>query len=454
MQVSRSEERELFLKYLSNIYLLNPSLPISYDTIYHELTKFVIYEGEQAVIGNDSLLAVQLGLNNRFRGNSRVHTFSSNGGYFWAIENRMGKDDKKFLSDMHNSIKLYVSADLDNIYRVAEQLFNFMINEGIVMQCKVSKDMRNDALVCRVRTSEDVLKISKYLDSLSYSANVRPNPFLYDNGKVSVAKDGTLSYNSTLSKLLNGYLNLKRATRSLDKVSCQDFNNFINNQINMLKSNQKVYFMHLYKLSGEDSYRDFIMICNLISKNLNDSLSLEWIFKYAVSDLDDNKYNYSKHDEDKVLYVINSLANYYSIEYVHQVIMKFIETGNLNLFTRRNDIRAVVSENFSGEAIKAIVSNLGWNAFISASKATYEKYGEEWLYNAIDKYLKNEGISGFTRDGDARSRLGLIIPPELLRSIIQAKLLERGYDFNTYSLTNLILEELSKIEKKKFDGRN
>jgi len=449
IEMNRSEERELFLKYLAHLYLHNPNLPISFDTIYCELSRFSIYGGENYTIDGDSLVGVQVGLNNKFRINSKVNTFSN--GYFWAIENRCNKKDSVFYSELRNSVKLYVSVDSDNIYRVSEALFNFMINEGIVMQSKIAKEMRNDALVCRVSTSEDVIKVSEFLNKLNYKSNVKPNPFLLDNGKVSLTMDGGLSYNNTLAKLLKQYFDLKRNKKQLNSVNCDDFNLFVKSQIDMLNGEQKIYFMDLYDISDYQKYKDFLMICNLISKNLDNTLSLEQLFEYAnVSNIsvDSVKDKYLKQDEDKILYVINSLANYSSVDDVHNIIMKFIETGNVKYFTRRDNIRAVISDNFTPQNVKNIISNLGYNAFISVSKVTYDKYGEEQLYAAVNDLFNDNGIRKFTNDYGARSCLGLVIPSELLKDVLISKLNENGMSISSISLATLVLEEINMLEEK------
>ena len=449
--MSRSDERELFLKYLSYVYLNNPKFPICYDTIYHQLSKFVVRDGKQCLVGDDSLLSVQLGLNNIFRYNDKVNTFTY--GCFWVIENRMGKNDTDFYNGISNAIKLYVAIDPSCIYKVSELLFKFMIKEGIVMQCKIPKEMRNDALVCRVSTKEDAKKVSDYLNSLNYKTNVRPNPFLFDNGKISVAMDGNLSYNSTLSKLICEYLRFMRKSNSLDKVNSLDFSNFVKKQISLLKGQNKLYFMNLYEIKDEDRFKDFIMISNIICKNIDSNLSLDELFKYQGVKNVDSKRIYSKQEEDKILHVINNLNNYYSVDDIHKIIIQFIESGNYRLFTRKNNIRSIVMDNFAPEDVKNIISDLGWKAFLSASKVTYDKYGSEWLYSAIDKYLNNMGISGFTRDDGVRSRLGLVIPPLLLREKIMNIMFEKGIELNTENLTNLVLEETTMKKNNRTNGR-
>lgn len=450
--MSKTEERELFLKYIVDVYLRNSNRSVSSDIIYHELSRFNVNNGDNSVIDNNSLIGVQLGLNNKFKNNSKVNTFSSRNGYFWAIENRCGKDDKQFFSDMYNSIKLYISVDHDNIYKISELLFNFMIDNGIVMQCKISKSMRNDALVCRVSGKDSAGMVCEYLNSLNYESKFKPNPFLLENGKVSMTMDGKLSYNYTLAKLLEQYFRTKKNKKQLDEVSCDQFSMFIKEQIKMLSSKQKKNFMDLYGIDTEDKYKDFIMICNLVIKNLDNSLSLEQLYEYGdirnlAGDVERN--NYSKQDEDKILYVINGLTNYYSITDVHRIVMKYIETGEVKYFTRKDDIRTIISDNFSANDVKKIISNLGYNAFISASRITYDKYGEEQLFAAIKDLFNGDGLKKFTNDYGVRSRLGLVIPYDLLREVIIGKLTENGLNISSISLANFVLDEISRSEEVK-----
>lgn len=457
--MDRSKEQELFLKYLSDIYLQNPDLPILSETIYYELAKFTIANQEH-FIKFESLIGVQVRLNNKYKNNSSVDTFTSSDGNFWAIENRMGKNDHEFLSDMYNAIKLYIPVSSDNIYKISESLFDFMIDEGIVMQCKVAKEMRNDALVCRVRTKENALKVSDYVNSLDYISNIRPNPFLYDDGSVCMTIDGVLSYNTVLANVLREYLNNKRMSHTLNRTNILEFNTFINSQIELSNGNLNKAYMDLYKISSGEQYKDFMTILKLVSGVLDGSLTSEELFDYQsiCSDVvEKNQVNYFVQDETKILYVINTLATYYSVDYVHKIIMTFIETGDYNLFTRKygehGGIRNIMVNSFSPLETKNIISDIGWKALIFAAKVTYDKYGEEQLFDAIKNVFNGDGIIEFTNDNEARSRLGLVIPLQLLREVITCKLNERGMSISSMSLMELVLEEINKLDNKKKYGR-
>ncbi len=446
--MNRSKEREIFLKYLSDIYLQNPNLPISYDTIYIELLKFNMHDGKVTPVNFDSLINVQAILNSKYKNNNSVNTFLSSDGNYWAIENRRGRSDIEFFNDIYNGIKLYIPASSGNIYKISQLLFNFMIDEGIVMQCKIFKEMRNDTLICRVRTKEDALRVSNYIKSLGYTSNVRGNPFLYDDGNVCMTIDGCLSYNVMLARLLKEYLYVCRINKSLGSTSISSFNKFVDSQLEYLNRDKKSS-MDLYQLSNVEQCDDFIRIIKVLSLNLDGRLNSDELFRYQdISYVRVGRSNsgYNLVDEAKILYVINTLATYYSVEYVHKIIMTFINTGEYNLFTRKygdfGGVRAIVVNNFSSCDVKRIISDIGWKAFITATKVTYDKYGEEQMITAVKNVFNGDGILGFTNDFEVRSRLGLVIPRELLKEVMVSRLGDNDMSIDSISFANLVMEEI------------
>ena len=53
-----------------------------------------------------------------------------------------------------------------------------MIDENIITQSKIAKEMRNDVLVVRVSTMEEAEKVSKSVNSLDYNSSVSYNPYI------------------------------------------------------------------------------------------------------------------------------------------------------------------------------------------------------------------------------------------------------------------------------------
>lgn len=463
MKKTRSEDRELFLRYLIDIYNQNPELPLLYKIIYIELSRFYTCYEKQERLDLDSLVGVQVKLKNKFGNVSGINVFTSKDGYYLVIENRNNKSDNDYLNCIYNGIKLYIGVDAANIYKVTESLVNFAISNDIVIQSKISKEMRNDSLICRVTNHNDAIKICDYINSLGYNTKVKPNPFLFDNGNVGLIIDGTLSYNATLSRLLKEYIWVIKNNKTIDKIANDKefdinshFSNFVKGQIEVLKSTQKKDLMDLYNLDSEIKYKDFIMVSELIYKRLTDCLTIDELFMYYYG-----KDNYLintedvlfEYDDDKIKYIMSILSNYYSLDYVHKLIMEFINTGDYNLFSRdyggiRNIIRNILENSISKEDFKNIISNLGWSALVSASKITYEKYGDEQLFCAIKTLFSDEDVKLFTNDFDVRSYLAFIIPQKLLKEVIVNKLEDNGMNISDISLASLMIEEISMIEEK------
>ena len=149
------------------------------------------------------------------------------------------------------------------------------------------------------------------------------------------------------------------------------------------------------------------------------------------------------------------MATYYSIHEVHDRIIKFIDTGDYTLFTRAGEknIRAIMYNNFTPRDTLEIISRIGYKALIDVSRITYKKNGEEQLFTAINELFNDGTLVSFSNDDYARSRLGLIIPPELLKKVVVKKLEENEMSISSISLTELILNEINKLEEKKNIGR-
>lgn len=435
--MTKSEERNLFLKYLATVYRQNPDLEIKKDTIYDELSRFNVDNKGPSRIDKTSLLGVQVALQNRF-----PYRYFSNG-YFWVIENREGMSDKDYRQAMQTSIKMYVAIDLEKLPLVCAKVFEFMIKEHIVMSSKLSMNMRNDALVIRVAKREEALRVMDFLNKLNYKPKVKPNPFTFEaNSKVSLAMDGNLSYNSTLAKLMTEYLKYKRAGNRLSDVSEENFRNYVKFVIDDAKENRRPEYKKIYMYNDPSRFNDFIMICELIIHNI-DGMTLDDFFRHQGENVTYPLEGpiYTETEQEKVLYVINRLSNYYSVENMHLIIMKYINEEKINYFTRKDGIRSIVQNNFSPKRFKEIISYMGWKALLKASFDTRLKYGDRQLYSALEGLLKDNVLAAFTNERYARSNLDLIIPMPLLIDVIKDKLSSEGLSYDADSLMELVLNE-------------
>ena len=301
--MNRIKEQEIFFNYIKNIYLSNPNLQINEDTIYKELMLFYENNGTRERINeNGLLLNVQQKLGKKFGLNF------DRSGYFWFFENRGNLKDKEFYDALYSSVKIYVSVDAVNLCEITTKIIEYMKKENIITQSKVAKAMRNDVLVLRVTTKEDAIKLTDYINSLNYKSKIKTNPFILTKDKVSITKDGCLSYNFTLCKVISNYLNECKAKNTLIEANINDLYTYINRTINMLKGPYKSKILKLYEINTEQEYNDYIMVMNIISKNLSGTITLDYLFSLSRDNNIEEPSTIQKEDKDKIKYILSCLS--------------------------------------------------------------------------------------------------------------------------------------------------
>lgn len=457
------EKRNLFLKYLAKIYSQNPDFPIFEDTIYRELTSFVIKDEKQRVIPKTNLVPVQTALGREYQKNTWNHS------YFLIFENRNGSSDKDFYDKICKSIKLYISVDEKDVYQLSQKLFDFLLKENIVCQAKVAQEMRNDCLVARVETKEDARKVTEYINSLKfidkenkkeYTPVNRPNPFLLGEDKVSVTIDGRLSYNSVVSSLIRDYLQEKRNTNQMhqDNVSSEDFALYVSKILEMSKRDPSVANMYS---KGEN--RSFLIVTNILKKNLENSLSFEELLDFqGLHDVKENTIIPSKYSEETKRTVKEIIARlgqkYDNLETLHKnILLEYFKSGNTRVFTRDYNIRNTIIDNYPPQVLKDIVSELGFDSLVNAAEETIKKYNYEQLVYAVHKLINSkEGqydIDGFTNQNNVRSVLGYIAPGELLVETIKRRIEQNGKSYTDEDIASMLSYYIEEKRKKKSNNR-
>lgn len=447
--------QELFFNHIKQIFLENPYLSIDYDVIYGELMIFNSSDNNLLRIDRQNIVGVQTAMANRYRYDNRVNTYLYND-YFWVIENRKGLNDKEYYDEIGNSIKLYIAVDPSIINNVASIIFDYIISENILSQSKISKQFRNDALVVRVRNKEDAEKIVNFVNGINYTSAVKPNPFIHSIGNVSMTLDGTLSYNLTFTTLLSRYLHGKYEQQELDNASLSEFKTWLIKEIEILKSSYNENKLNEYEIKDNEQLKDFTMIMEILSKNIEGNIEKDDIYKQQEKRLNNGKEEitkYSNNDFNYILHIMNGLVNKYGIEEAHERIMRYInKKAEVDIFTRDKNIRNIVIDNFSPENMKKVLLSMGDNALIDAINETINKYDIEQAKYAIRRLIEEKTIESFTNDNDARSYLGFIIPRELLQELIVDKVVAQKLYPSIDNMIYILLEEAQNINKSK--GRN
>lgn len=437
-----NEEREVFLRTISSYFKKNSNVPLEKGYIYSYLTSHVTKDGYMQNIPRESLVNIQLHLNEKYKGLEGINTFTGPkpNNVFWVIENRGQIKDKAFYEKIKEGIKLYIPVDASNIYEVSTKILDYIIKEGIHIQAKIAKNMRSDVFVIRVLDKDKLDKLLNYINSLDYNSKSKPNPFALNVGRVSTTKDGMMSYNTILSEYITEYLKSER-----EEVTLENFKKFMHKQINKIPSSNKNKYM----------------IVDLIIKNLENTLTLEELLSYNQKEVVDSRTTQvSEEDRNNILRLINGLNVFYNLEETHKRIEMYLATGNINYFTRQNGIRKFVEEYLPVEKMKIALYEMGWNALVNSIEETYKKYGELQVIKAVERIIKSGNIEGLTNTNNARSYLGFITSPELLQKIILQKV-SRSINIENQSIEDIAFqtvgkayEEIEYKNKQKKNGRN
>lgn len=437
-----NEEREVFLRTISSYFKKNSNIPLEKEYIYSYLASHTTKDGYLQGIPRESLVNVQLHLNEKYKGLEGINTFTGPkpNNVFWVIENRGQMKDKNFYEDIKDSIKLYLPVDASNIYEVSTKVLDYIIKEGIHIQAKIAKNIRSDVFVIRVLDKDKLDKLLNYINSLDYNSKSKPNPFALNVGRVSITKDGMMSYNTVLAEYITEYLKSER-----EEVTLENFKKFMHKQINKIPSSNKNKYM----------------IVDLIIKNLENTLTLEELLSYNQKVVVDNRVTQvSEEDKNNILRLINGLNVFYNLEETHKRIEMYLATGNINYFTRQNGIRKFVEEYLPVEQMRAALYEMGWSALVNSIDETYKKYGELQVIKAVERIVDVGSIEGLTNTNNARSYLGFITSPELLQKIIlkqassSINIENQSIEDIAFQVVGKAYEEIEYKNKQKKNGRN
>lgn len=437
-----NEEREVFLRTISSYFKKNSNIPLEKKYIYSYLASHTTKDGYLQGIPRESLVNVQLHLNEKYKGLEGINTFTGPkpNNVFWVIENRGQMKDKNFYEDIKDSIKLYLPIDASNIYEVSTKVLDYIIKEGIHIQAKIAKNTRSDVFVIRVLDKDKLDKLLNYINSLDYNSKSKPNPFALNVGRVSITKDGMMSYNTVLAEYITEYLKSER-----EEVTLENFKKFMHKQINKIPSSNKNKYM----------------IVDLIIKNLENTLTLEELLSYNQKLVVDNRVTQvSEEDRNNILRLINGLNVFYNLEETHKRIEMYLATGNINYFTRQNGIRKFVEEHLPVEQMRTALYEMGWSALVNSIDETYKKYGELQVIKAVERIVDVGSIEGLTNTNNARSYLGFITSPELLQKIIlkqassSINIENQSIEDIAFQVVGKAYEEIEYKNKQKKNGRN
>lgn len=442
---------DLFLK---QIQLLSKDYEISPKQIYLQLTMNNIPQEEQRK--NISYVFEKLQENY----NPKVNIFvDPNWSYFCQFKSL----NSSHISEM-NPIKIYIALKEENLENNVKKIINFITNKNIIHASKLAIETRIDNFVIRVTTKEDAEKIINFINSDNDIQNdiYEPNPFCIHEGKVAMAMDRTLSFNSILSKYIYRYIKIEN--QSGKEANIEDFTNFLKENyeklINKGNMNEIIEMKDLKKSTSISTFLHSVEEITYILINVLEGQDKNTLYHYFEQvnnrDINARKYldycefdnpNINKINYDLLQELIMVMSNKYGIEKTIVYIEKYKQTGNLNSITRTNNLRERIRysssfrtyiENFNISSffnLKNLIPSLEEKTKIleEICKTTYHafntkerKFRGRYQVASLLKHIEENDYTYITRTNNARGIAENNISPTEVEQLVKYSIEQQG----------------------------
>lgn len=395
-----------------------------------------------------------------FKETANINVFvSDNWQYFCQFVN----EDYRIIIP-YNMIKMYIPVDDAHISEAAKRIFGFMAQNKMIHLSKIGSEVRMDDIVIRVSDEENAKKIEEFVMNDVYIKEglMKPNPFAFNNGYISYAWDGELSFNMVVASYISGYINELKNNNKLDTVSYKGLVTYIGKIYDAVFKEGKYKDDYIDAMKVEEEYQldNYQKVTELLLHSLMPGKTTEDFFKvYNDIVLEDNKEKdtktyISEWQKENWNRIYEFLVKKYGYEETNIRIFKFLETGNYNLFTRENNIRSyLVNNNFTEDMVKELyllTTREKRDILANASYDTYQKYGYAQIFVAL-KNAQLGNYNNFTNDNKGRYTLRSTITSGEIMGLILGKYLENGYDIKDIPKVydEMIREYLNQLEKRK-----
>ncbi len=427
----------------------NPSKQRFDSYVYSELIRIGVTEEEQAQDVRNELFELT---NLKLKNLRNIKTFFTKG-FQWFI-------NQKNFPNIGNAIKLYIPLDAKHLCPGAEQLFTYMDKENIPTQSKIRPDITFDNVVVRVKDIKDAEKVIEYVKNNSYIQEglLTPNPFAINKDNIVITMDGLESYNSRTSDYISNYIWNNKD--NLNNINMDTFKEYLKKQQEKLSID-----------SSKDRNFDLKNITDILLMSVNDNTNDYEKFRI----LSDRIQKGAPTAKEVLDFAINLLISKYGINIAKRNLVKYIETGNSNMFSRDHKSREKIKINLTPEIAKGVVeANINSDKYEdyieyllnvakdervkilnAAASETLHNYGKEnpnQLIFAIKRAMSTGDYTGFTKyrkediEKKHNYRLDLIanVDPNEILDLVKRHLQNNGIDYNNMS-TDQILGEYNTI---------
>ena len=395
--------------------------------------------------------------------------------YFCVFKNDKGQFDQST-----ESIKIYVPQDAFHLEGTARLIFDFLDKNNFCHHSKIGKHVRFDDIVIRMKDKNEAQKLLNFIKNNKFIQEglIKPNPFAFSHNNIAMACDRDMSYNFTVTNLINLYMKNIEENNAFDRVSVEDYIRFINiyyryhfvkyNDLgdtisdfniaganyNDIPSNEKIVNLrdilelHLKSMdpsySQDDFFRDY-------EERLNPNIVRSKATKFRNERVKASLITPDELDEyDLLLFnAVDQLRKKYpdkGEDYPLKRLEYYIDSGIQEYITRDYHLRRLLVNKDFARVFKQRLNYFScdiryyyykklndFNSHVlnSAIYETYKKYqdlyeskkidtdGFTWTRTALLNYIQYNDANGFTRQNDVRKDLINYLTPTIVYSNVQ-----------------------------------
>ena len=451
----RLKEIEDFLTYIYTIGIENANLNVNRGLAYNELCKYGLNKDEVGLSGPKSCVQMFDKWQERNNKNGNKEKGLS---LFW--EETWNRFLQFFSTDTHYEfqtkekyIKLYIPIKYNNLFDDVNKLFDFICNSNIKHLSKISSCIRSDNVVIRL-DNDDYKAAMQIIDFVNKNFNNKSigktNPFVPTVKGVGFTFDNGGTYNGDIAALISSYIN------------------------NCMSLQQPPVMSGFIKWVKEH----------------NTSIEVQKTFKATIGIETEIQVTEKKVSSKEELFLKSIKATYdkYGIKQVIGAIQMLIRKDDFCMFTNGNDnYRIRMQKMLCKEDVIAIIGKtlnvdindidnnkitlfcykvFGGDIYQKIHKScmvTFEKYGKNQLFSALNNVHQLNTYGGFTRSSlnpeDQTNYRELIsnIPQNVFMDILKLSLGIKLYDGEYYSpnkITNAFIGKYIATKHLDIDSEN
>lgn len=385
-----------FLKYWAQIAKENPdyqfNCQLSSDNIYHSLIFLGVHRDDmkENLATTPSRKAPNLYMNPRVISSCATpnSTFNNWIQYFSTTKNTQCFIDPQwsyfcqFLSvnpearQSNDHLKIYVPLDVEHVEYGAKMIFDFLDQNNIPHVSKIGRRIRFDNIVIRLVHPEDVDKLLEFVNNNKYIQEglIAPNPFAFQKDNLAMAVDGDISYNETVAKLIDLYIDYAQKNKLLNKVSTEAFYQYVNDLYQKQFTGRTDELRVAFNWKTPEEERNYREVISLILKAHNPNFTYEDYldhFKTCVNVTLLTPENITLVNS-LLLEALQTMTRKYNHPDGFRNVEIFFRTGQENLITRDNNLRYRMVNSRFREILKALLNQYKLDFYTYANRLLSE----------------------------------------------------------------------------------